>query len=292
MKQLCNKQDLVGAIRSQVPDSYYSNLERHTITAVRNILGLIEQFPAISVPDEFNGMPGSRLGNSSPFDLKYDAPKVQDIIFTLRYCTDARNTCGTECQYFDRKGCKDDLMTSAASTLEALLLERESQTPALMNTHVGLRTEYETPHSCGNCGEHIAVEWPFCPECGTATGLPVTGANPKPLTEKEIRARVGEIVTIVSQAAGGTVRTHKCVVDLYDYRDDHCFILWKYGIRASAGNRLSQFERNCLLLPFGELNYSWVAYDHLPAQYIHFPERFIQKEVRPTFWGEPNGGSK
>lgn len=66
--------------------------------------------------------------------------------------------------------------------------ERESPRPAALNTHVGLRTEYETPHSCGNCGEHISADWPFCPECGTPTGIAATVAEPKPLTPEEFSA--------------------------------------------------------------------------------------------------------
>ena len=32
-----------------------------------------------------------------------------------------------------------------------------------------LRTEWETPESCPKCGEHLALEWAFCPMCGRAT---------------------------------------------------------------------------------------------------------------------------
>lgn len=39
------------------------------------------------------------------------------------------------------------------------------------NQYVGLKTEYETPHVCGNCMEHIAADWSFCPECGEPTGI-------------------------------------------------------------------------------------------------------------------------
>lgn len=34
----------------------------------------------------------------------------------------------------------------------------------------GLQTIYETPYTCTYCGDHIAVGWAFCPECGTSTG--------------------------------------------------------------------------------------------------------------------------
>ena len=98
--------------------------------------------------------------------------------------------------------------------------------------------------------------------------------NPKPLTEEEIRARAGQVIAVVRTTAMDEIKTSKVIVDIFKYRDDHCLILWKYGIRAYAGNKLSQFERNCLLLPFGELNYSWIAYDN-------FPERYIKKEDRP-----------
>ena len=33
----------------------------------------------------------------------------------------------------------------------------------------GLQTIYCTPYSCEYCGDHIAVGWAFCPECGTPT---------------------------------------------------------------------------------------------------------------------------
>ena len=36
--------------------------------------------------------------------------------------------------------------------------------------HRGLQTIYETPYSCSYCGDHIAIGWAFCPECGTPTG--------------------------------------------------------------------------------------------------------------------------
>lgn len=32
-----------------------------------------------------------------------------------------------------------------------------------------LRTEYETPESCPECGEHLSRDWSFCPECGRPT---------------------------------------------------------------------------------------------------------------------------
>jgi len=44
------------------------------------------------------------------------------------------------------------------------------QSALLSNVHPGLKTEYETPHECAHCGEHIAEGWSFCPECGTPTG--------------------------------------------------------------------------------------------------------------------------
>lgn len=41
----------------------------------------------------------------------------------------------------------------------------------LKNQYVGLKTLYETPHICGKCLEHIAIDWEFCPACGQPTGL-------------------------------------------------------------------------------------------------------------------------
>ena len=33
----------------------------------------------------------------------------------------------------------------------------------------GLQTIYFTPYSCEYCGDHIAIGWSYCPECGTPT---------------------------------------------------------------------------------------------------------------------------
>lgn len=44
----------------------------------------------------------------------------------------------------------------------------------------GLETVWETPDRCIYCGEHLAREWSYCPECGRPTD-PV-----KPLTLEEL----------------------------------------------------------------------------------------------------------
>lgn len=32
-----------------------------------------------------------------------------------------------------------------------------------------LKTIWETPKYCKECGEHLSLEWSFCPECGKET---------------------------------------------------------------------------------------------------------------------------
>lgn len=32
-----------------------------------------------------------------------------------------------------------------------------------------LCTTWETPESCPYCGEHLSLDWSFCPECGRPT---------------------------------------------------------------------------------------------------------------------------
>ena len=49
----------------------------------------------------------------------------------------------------------------------------------LKDQYPGLRTEYVTPHVCGNCLAHIADDWAVCPECGAPTGL--YEREPKPV---------------------------------------------------------------------------------------------------------------
>jgi hypothetical protein len=45
----------------------------------------------------------------------------------------------------------------------------------------GLETIWETPDRCTYCGEHLAREWSYCPECGRPT------EPEKPLTLEELR---------------------------------------------------------------------------------------------------------
>ena len=42
--------------------------------------------------------------------------------------------------------------------------------PAIENETNSLLTTWETPESCPHCGEHLAREWSYCPECGSPTG--------------------------------------------------------------------------------------------------------------------------
>ena len=44
---------------------------------------------------------------------------------------------------------------------------------------MGLQTIYFTPYSCDYCGDHIAVGWAFCPECGHRTKNKIAATEPK-----------------------------------------------------------------------------------------------------------------
>lgn len=56
--------------------------------------------------------------------------------------------------------------------------EKPRHVDPILNVHPRLKTEFWTPHECGYCGEHLADEWVFCPECGTAT-VPDFATEPK-----------------------------------------------------------------------------------------------------------------
>lgn len=92
--------------------------------------------------------------------------------------------------------------------------------------------------------------------------------EPKELTELEIRSMKGEVIKVIRSTPFGKNDARKVVVDLFDYRDDHCLIIWGFNIR--GGNLgLSAMERNCLLLPFSELGNTWLAYATEPKGEHH-----------------------
>lgn len=108
----------------------------------------------------------------------------------------------------------------------------------------------------------------------------------KLLTEPELRAMQGEVIIIIRVEESGQTVISKAIVDLFDYRDDHCLIYWKFNIRGE-NHGLSQMERNCLLLPFSELGSKWFAYDYV-CGVIAFTGK--PSATRPSYYDhEPKG---
>lgn len=54
-------------------------------------------------------------------------------------------------------------------------LRQEQQEPKPL----GLQTIYFTPYSCEYCGDHLAIGWAFCPECGHQTKNKIAATEPK-----------------------------------------------------------------------------------------------------------------
>ena len=67
---------------------------------------------------------------------------------------------------------------SLARLRELAEAERTKQGPQEPNP-MGLQTIYFTPYSCDYCGDHIAVGWAFCPECGHRTKNKIAATEPK-----------------------------------------------------------------------------------------------------------------
>lgn len=51
----------------------------------------------------------------------------------------------------------------------AIAVLRAQQEREKAERQTALRTEWETPESCPNCMEHLALCWSFCPTCGRPT---------------------------------------------------------------------------------------------------------------------------
>lgn len=50
-------------------------------------------------------------------------------------------------------------------------LDKKDGRPLKKNYSKNLKTEYYTPHVCGNCLASIGYDWQYCPYCGNATHL-------------------------------------------------------------------------------------------------------------------------
>ena len=93
----------------------------------------------------------------------------------------------------------------------------------------GLQTIYETPYTCTYCGDHIAVGWAFCPECGTATGQGAAELDREknPLTWNE---RINQMT--VEDKADYALTFDMCAAELqnpHDFCDDK--YLYKTGMQ-------------------------------------------------------------
>jgi len=73
----------------------------------------------------------------------------------------------------------------------------------------GLETIWETPNTCPHCGEHLAAEWSFCPECGTPVG------KNKPLTVEELLESIKHIPNEAPEFKDNDGNTDLYVVRLY-----------------------------------------------------------------------------
>lgn len=63
----------------------------------------------------------------------------------------------------------------AIERIASLSREQEQQEPKPL----GLQTIYFTPYSCEYCGDHLAIGWAFCPECGHQTKNKIAATEPK-----------------------------------------------------------------------------------------------------------------
>ncbi len=68
----------------------------------------------------------------------------------------------------------------------------------------GLQTTWNTPDRCSYCGEHLAKEWSYCPECGKPTDLILPDNLEKPLVIRELAA---DYLKICENKCGGNRST-------------------------------------------------------------------------------------
>jgi hypothetical protein len=73
---------------------------------------------------------------------------------------------------------------------DGLLVEEWNRRAEPENKPHSLETIWETPGRYTNCGEHLAWEWSYCPECGRPT------EPAKPLTVEQLSKMDGEPVWI------------------------------------------------------------------------------------------------
>lgn len=107
-----------------------------------------------------------------------------------------------------------------------------------------LRTEWETPESCPNCMEHLALDWSFCPECGR----PTDWSTNEPLTLDELREMDGEPVWIVEYPDWGHWELSQ---DAEDYLMDRAPVF--YGLKHNDPDG-----------KYGLHKVGWLAYCHKP----------------------------
>ena len=99
----------------------------------------------------------------------------QNLVTLKRYSKMLEALAQYEDVIFDADG---NEVISLARLRELAEAERTKQGPQEPNP-MGLQTIYFTPYLCDYCGDHIAVGWAFCPECGHRTKNKIAATEPK-----------------------------------------------------------------------------------------------------------------
>lgn len=97
-----------------------------------------------------------------------DQERIQKSIERLEFFKRTRG-------YWDNTADVEELDTAIAALHEKLQRQQEQSEPKML----GLQTIYFTPYSCEYCGDHIAIGWAFCPECGHSTKNKLAATEPK-----------------------------------------------------------------------------------------------------------------
>ena len=125
--------------------------------------------------------------------------KTSEIVKGLRACVIEADCTACPLKHYDKNTCEEYLATQAADRLEELNRRAEPE-----NKPHGLQTTWDTPDRCSYCGEHLAKEWSYCPECGKPTDLILPDNLEKPLVIRELAA---DYLKICENKCGGNLST-------------------------------------------------------------------------------------